>query len=102
MKSFWPGFSDRQLPDGTVVVTTPNGLSYVTKPGAGLFFPAWNISSEPLAATPVRTSTPAEISGGTRAPKRAQPRAKARAARISYEGARNDDHVAERNIPPPF
>ena len=25
LKTFWPGWSDRQLADGTVVVTTPTG-----------------------------------------------------------------------------
>ncbi len=45
LKTFWRGFSDRQLADGTVIVTTPTGHSYATKPGSSLFFPTWAIST---------------------------------------------------------
>ena len=41
IKTFWPGWSDRQLADGTVIVTTPTGHTYTTRPASSLFFPAW-------------------------------------------------------------
>jgi hypothetical protein len=39
IKTFWPGWSDRQFGDGTVVVTTPTGHSYTTTPGSTPFLP---------------------------------------------------------------
>jgi hypothetical protein len=101
IKTFWPGFSDRQLPDGTVVVTTPTGHTYTTKPASSLFFPGWAIT------TPAPPATPAEpgAHGAHRTlmmPTRKRTRAQARADRIKTERALNDAHLAERNQPPPF
>ena len=42
MKTFWcapGGWSDRQLADGTVIVTSPTGRTYTTHPGCRIFFP---------------------------------------------------------------
>ena len=36
VKTFHDGWSDSQLPDGTVVITTPTGHTYTTKPGITL------------------------------------------------------------------
>jgi hypothetical protein len=38
LKTFW-GWRDRQLPDGTVIWTSPAGQTYVTTPGSALLFP---------------------------------------------------------------
>jgi hypothetical protein len=38
IKTFW-GWSDQQLPDGTVVWTSPSRHTYVTIPGSALLFP---------------------------------------------------------------
>lgn len=38
VKTFW-GWRDRQLPDGTVIWTSPSGQTYVTAPGSALLFP---------------------------------------------------------------
>ncbi|MEE6137862.1 HNH endonuclease signature motif containing protein [Mycobacterium sp. 050128] len=38
VKTFW-GWRDRQLPDGTVIWTSPSGRTYVTTPGSALLFP---------------------------------------------------------------
>ncbi|MET4432976.1 DUF222 domain-containing protein [Mycolicibacterium sp. 624] len=99
LKTFWPGWSDHQLADGTVVVTTPTGRAYATKPGASLFFPGWAIATPaPPPATPATPSAYRTVMMPTR--KRA--RMEARADRIKAERALNDAHVAERNRPPPF
>ncbi|MGD9619872.1 MAG: DUF222 domain-containing protein [Mycolicibacterium sp.] len=45
IKTFWDGFDDRQDPDGTVVVTTPSGLCYATKPLCSLLFPQWDTAT---------------------------------------------------------
>ena len=38
VKTFW-GWRDRQLPDGTVILDSPAGKTYVTAPGSALLFP---------------------------------------------------------------
>jgi hypothetical protein len=38
LKTFW-GWSDQQLPDATVIWTSPSGQTYVTTPGCALLFP---------------------------------------------------------------
>jgi hypothetical protein len=98
IKTFWPGWSDRQLADGTVVITTPTGHAYTTKPGSSLYFPAWAIT------TPAPPSTPAEPAEHRTLmmPKRKRTRSQTRAQRIKAERALNDAYVAERNKPPPF
>jgi hypothetical protein len=39
IKTFW-GWRDRQLPDATVIWTSPSGQTYVTTPGSALLFPS--------------------------------------------------------------
>ena len=93
-----PGWSDQQFADGTVVVTTPTGHAYTTRPGISLLFPEW------AASTPAPPSTPAAQSAHRTLmiPKRKRTRTQSRADRIRAERALNDDYVAERNAPPPF
>src|SRR6185312_350657 len=45
LKTFWSGWGDQQLPDGTVVWTTPTGRTYKTLPGSRIFFPAWDATT---------------------------------------------------------
>ena len=98
IKTFMPGWSDQQFADGTVVVTTPTGHAYTTRPGISLLFPEW------AASTPAPPSTPAAQSAHRTLmmPKRKRTRTQSRADRIRAERALNDDYVAERNAPPPF
>jgi hypothetical protein len=39
VKTFW-GWRDQQLPDGTVILDSPSGKTYVTTPGSALLFPS--------------------------------------------------------------
>jgi hypothetical protein len=39
VKTFW-GWRDQQLPDGTVILNSPSGKTYVTTPGSALLFPS--------------------------------------------------------------
>lgn len=44
LRTFWTGdggWSDKQLPDGTIVWTSPSGHTYTSHPGARLYFPNW-------------------------------------------------------------
>ncbi|VEG49381.1 HNH endonuclease signature motif containing protein [Mycolicibacterium chitae] len=103
-KTFWPGWHDEQLPDGTIVITTPTGHTYRSKPGAALLFPDWNTHTPAPPTDPAAPPPPPEDSPGRtlKMPRRTQTRAKARAYRIKTERALNDAHVAERTKPPPF
>jgi hypothetical protein len=100
LKTFWAGWSDAQLPDGTVIVTSPAGHTYTTTPASRLLFPGWNITTPaaPASATHIETSPARTLM----MPTRKRTRANARASRIASERALNADRVAERNIPPPF
>ena len=61
MKTFWigvGGWSDQQLPDGTVIWTAPSGATFTTHPGSRLFFPAWNVTTAELPPPQKRTHHP--------------------------------------------
>ena len=91
LKTFWPGWTESQEPDGTLNITTPSGCTYVTKPFAALLFPGFNTTTAVLPPASAPAPSPAR---GLKMPKRKQPRAKERAARIQAERA--------LNIEPPF
>lgn len=88
VKTFWPGWSDRQEPDGQVHITTPSGQTYTTKPTALLLFPRWNTTTTRLSAVP--KGHPPAPARGLKMPKRKQTRANARAQRIAAARALND------------
>jgi hypothetical protein len=100
LKTFWTGWQDVQLPDGTVIWTAPSGRTYTTRPGSRIFFPAWNTTTAELPRTPTPTTTTGDR--GVMMPRRRRTRAAELAHRIRCERALNDAHVAERNKPPPF
>ena len=88
LKTFWPGWSDRQDPDGQVHITTPSGLTYTTKPTATLLFPQWNTTTATLPPPPPRQ--PPAPAHALKMPKRKQTRAQARARYIATERACNE------------
>ncbi|MDT5304263.1 MAG: hypothetical protein QOG79_7975 [Mycobacterium sp.] len=93
------GWRDRQLPNGTVVWTSPEGQTCTTYPGSRILFPSLCKPTAPVA----RVNVPAaEPSRGLMMPRRKTTRAQDRAKRIEAERRLNDDYVAERNKPPPF
>ena len=113
IKTFCPGWSDRQFPDGTVEITTPTGHTYTTEPhGAGMFpdlaTPTGDLDlPEPEAPSPNRAA---------KMPKRSQTREQDRQDRIAEErrlrAELNNDLATERDYqawlaeeygpPPPF
>jgi hypothetical protein len=113
LKTFYVGaggWLDRQLPDGTVVWTSPSGHDYVTKPGGTLLFPGLAV---PTGALVLPKDMPAGENRGLMMPTRKQSRAQERAARISWErginevrlaaeAARRAERIAARDEPPPF
>jgi hypothetical protein len=85
LKTFWgglDGWRDRQLPDGTVLWTSPDGLSHLTVPGSKLQFPAL---CRPTAPVEVRDVAAGRTPTGLTMPKRVRTRAQDRAARIDEE-----------------
>ena len=96
------GWREQQLPDGTLILTSPTGHTYTTKPGSALLFPTL---CQPTGTLWHPHTNPQSASRGDRGlmmPKRRRTRAENLARRIQAERKLNDDYVAERNKPPPF
>lgn len=93
LKTFW-GWLNRQLPDGTMIWTSPGGQTYTTHPGSRLLFPTL---CRPTAPVSVSANVPsAQPNRGLMMPRRKTTRAHDRAKRIDAERKLNDDDVAER------
>jgi hypothetical protein len=81
------GWLDRQLPDGTLLWTSPTGQTYTTRPGSRLMFPSL---CKPTAPVSARTSLAGpQANRGLMMPRRKSTRAQDRATRIDAERARN-------------
>ncbi|MEU0496286.1 DUF222 domain-containing protein [Mycobacterium sp. NPDC006124] len=84
LKTFWGGengWRDRQLDDGTVLWTAPDGRIHTTTPGSRLLFPEL---SEPTAPV-TTTQRPAAHTSGLTMPRRKTTRTQDRAQRIHRE-----------------
>ena len=103
LKTFWggeQGWRDRQLPDGTIIWTSPTRHTYTTRPGSALLFPTLCLPTGTLSLPEPDT---VEIRDrGVMMPKRRRTRAQDAAYRTDAERRLNDAYVAERNKPPPF
>jgi hypothetical protein len=103
LKTFWTGrggWSDQQLPDGTVIWTTPAGVTYRTRPGSALLFPSWD-SRTPLPAVPAKSKAAKPSGHDLDTFKRKRTRAQNRERRIQTEREYNAARIAE-NGPPPY
>jgi len=90
VKTFW-GWRDQQLPDGTIILTSPAGHTHVTTPGSALLFPSLCLSTggvpspeadPPLGYCADRTAM---------MPKRRRTRAQNRNHRINTERRQNHE-----------
>jgi hypothetical protein len=91
MKTFWTGiggWGDVQLPDGTVIWTSPSGQTYTTHPGSRIFYPTWNTTTADLHLPPPTTDLPPPLRG-LMMPRRKRSRAADNASRIQAERALN-------------
>jgi hypothetical protein len=98
LKTFWVGrggWSDEQLPDGTVVWTTPTGRRKHVPPGSRVLFPDWNTTT-PAPTTP-QWAPPRTPGRELTMPLRARTRTQQQSHNITTERARNHQHD-----PPPF
>ena len=86
LKTFW-GWKDKQLPDGTVIWTLPDGATYVTTPGSIVLFPALMTPTGPAPTAAV----PAHRCGERTVmmPRRSTTRRQNRTHHITTERTRN-------------
>ncbi|OBF69067.1 hypothetical protein A5753_22425 [Mycobacterium sp. 852002-51971_SCH5477799-a] len=93
VKTFW-GWRDQQLPDGSLILNSPGGRTYVTTPGSALLFPSL---CRPTGAIPALQAVPVPDYCGDRTvmmPTRRRTRAQDRAHRVAAE--RRQNHQARR------
>ena len=104
VKTFWngvKGWRDRQLPDGTIVWTSPTGHTYTTHPGSRHLFPQLCKPTGTLwTGEPPTVESTADR--GVMMPRRRHTRVHNTAKAIAAERRLNDEYVAEHNRPPPF
>jgi hypothetical protein len=83
------GWDEQQLPDGTLIFTSPSGHTYVTTPGSALLFPSLCLSVGGFPTPEVEP--PADYCGERTAmmPKRRRTRAQDRARRVATERRQN-------------
>jgi hypothetical protein len=120
IKTYFPGWTDEQMPDGTIILRAPSGHVYTTEPhGAAMFpelgrwtgelnLPEVNLTERILTPDPDRS---------VMMPRRKKTREQARRERIDAERRQRIDlnaelaaeqqrqqqaRIAENDIPPPF
>ncbi|ETB04094.1 hypothetical protein P863_22355, partial [Mycobacterium avium subsp. silvaticum ATCC 49884] len=83
VKTFW-GWREQQLPDATLILTSPAGQTYVTTPGSALLFPSLCVpTGEP--ARPVAAGSQPCGERTAMMPTRRRTRGQNRAARVAAE-----------------
>jgi hypothetical protein len=92
LKTFWPGWSNQQFPDGTIIWTDPEGQTTTTYPGSWLLFPEL---CQPTAAVEGARRPPPKHTAGLTMPKRSVTRADARKQRIDDERRQNHTTPAD-------
>jgi hypothetical protein len=99
VKTFW-GWGEQQLADGTLILTSPAGHTYVTTPGSALLFPSLcrNTGGAPAPEADPPLDYCAERTAMM--PKRRRTRAKNRAHRVATERRQNRDARTTRREEP--
>jgi hypothetical protein len=99
LKTFYVGeggWSERQLPDGTLILTAPTGHVYVTTPGGAQFFTQLATPTGELVI-PEQPGPPSP-NRAMMMPKRALTRAQQRAYRIAQERHHNAARIARKQL----
>jgi hypothetical protein len=100
LKTFW-GWHEQQLPDGTLILGSPAGQTYVTTPGSALLFPSL---CHAVGGMPAPEADPPSDYCAQRSammPKRRRTRTQDRAHRIATERRQNRDARMARTGPAP-
>jgi hypothetical protein len=114
VKTFYSGpggWTDQQLPDGTIIFTAPTGHTYTTEPLGGMLFPLLKASMGELDLPP--TLDVPETDRALMMPRRKQTREQDRRDRIVQERRQRTELIAEEERqrqawlaanyePPPF
>jgi len=106
IKTFW-AWRDHQLPDGTLVWTSPSGQTHVTTPGSALLFPRLCL---PIGAPDPVPHRPRCADRAAMMPKRRRTRAQNRANYVAAERRHNRAAresmrrlpIVANDEPPPF
>jgi hypothetical protein len=87
------GWAEQQLPDGTLILTSPAGQTYVTTPGSALLFPSLCRAVGGVFPAPEADPPPPDYCAERAAmmPKRRRTRAQDRAYRVATERRHNRD-----------
>jgi hypothetical protein len=104
LKTFYVGqggWRERQLPDGTLILTSQTGHTYTTHPGSIMLFPSLCASTGELWRPGEEPTVEPRAGRGAMMPKRRRPREYYRQRAIEAERRLNDEYVAERNKPHP-
>jgi hypothetical protein len=117
VKTFW-GWREQQLPNGTLILTSPAGRTYVTTPGSALLFPSLCRAVGGMPAPDADPPSDYCAERGAMMPKRRRTCTQDQALRIATERRHNHDARAARrakcaryagpappdtdNDPPPF
>ncbi|ORV49566.1 hypothetical protein AWC05_02315 [Mycobacterium florentinum] len=88
VKTFW-GWREQQLPDGTLILTSPSGRTHVTTPGSALLFPSLCRSTGGLPAAEAEPPLDYCAERTAMMPKRRRTRAQDRATRVATERRQN-------------
>ncbi len=97
LKTFWGGpngWRDRQLPDGTIIWTSPRGRTYITEPGSKLLFPSLCMPTAPVTVSDEARTKAGQHNPGLTMPRRQRTRAQDRAQRITEDRRLNEDEAA--------
>jgi hypothetical protein len=115
LKTFYTGYggwTDRQLPDGTVEWTAPSGHIYTTSPDGSYFFPVLAASTGEVKTA--RGIEPPNSARGLMMPRRKRTRTEDRHYRITSERRINEERLVQERLskqrrrhaarydPPPF
>jgi hypothetical protein len=88
VKTFW-GWRDQQLPDGTIILTSPAGKTYVTTPGSALLFPSLCLPTGDVQAPEAGPTTDYCGERTAMMPRRRRTRQQDRAHRVAAERRQN-------------
>jgi hypothetical protein len=96
IKTFYggpPGWTDQQLPDGTIILTAPTGHTYTTEPHGAAMFPAL---AQPTGQLPLSTVEEPSPYRHLAMPRRKQTRQQNRQNRINAERRQRTELIAEQ------
>lgn len=88
VKTFW-GWHEQQLPDATLILTSPAGRTYVTTPGSALLFPSLCAATGAIAAADADPPPDYCDQRAAMMPRRRRTRTRDRAYRVATERRRN-------------